>query len=172
MGTEWRKTPSHQGGFVLDAGIHQIAGIRSLIGPDALSTVIAYTSQIKPHLKPLDTVNAIFRTRGGATGSLSLSMGLPAPGSSYTFSYEEGTVVLADDLKKVTITKGEEVVEREFDNSTSGMFEEVQAWGEGLVKGEMDPLQGTAEALADLEVMEGMFRSGDEGGREQRFECQ
>lgn len=97
MKTEWRKTPSHQGGFVLDAGIHQIAAIRSLVGPDALSTVIAYTSQIQPHLSPLNTVYSIVRTRAGVTGSLSISMGVPAPGADYTFSFEKGGHHCADE---------------------------------------------------------------------------
>lgn len=163
---------------MLDAGTHYVAALRSFTAQDPLDAVIASTSQVQPHLPPLDTAHAILRTRGGATGTLSISMGLSTAGADYRFSFERGSVVVTDWLKKVRVTRfgrdgGEdEVSEREFETGTFGMFEEVRAWGEALARGVEDPALGAGEALADLEVLEMMFRSGEAGGAEQKLEHQ
>jgi len=50
--TEWRKDPKHQGGFVLDGGIHSIAGLRLLMNGagEEITRVSAFTNQLQKHL--------------------------------------------------------------------------------------------------------------------------
>ncbi|PWY88944.1 hypothetical protein BO70DRAFT_426639 [Aspergillus heteromorphus CBS 117.55] len=82
--TPWRRHPSHEGGFVLDGGVHIIAALRLILGPEnPLTTVSAMSSLHQPHLHPVDTVDALVRTRSGAVGCISLSYGA-APGTNGT----------------------------------------------------------------------------------------
>ena len=39
-----------------------------------------------------------------------------------------------------------------------------RAWAKAIRRGEQDPQQRPEEALADLEVLEAMLRSGERGG--------
>lgn len=50
--TEWRKDPKYQGGFVLDGGIHSIAGLRLLMNGagEEVTRVSAFTNQLQKHL--------------------------------------------------------------------------------------------------------------------------
>lgn len=75
-GTDWRRVPAYQGGFLLDAGVHHAAATRLLLGPDARpASVRAVTKQVQPHLPPVDTVSAVLETASGATGTFQLSCG-------------------------------------------------------------------------------------------------
>ncbi|KAG9713455.1 hypothetical protein KCU73_g16512, partial [Aureobasidium melanogenum] len=46
-----------------------------------------------------------------------------------------------------------------------GVRQELKAWGESISQGKADPLQTPQEALADLEVLESMIKSGEAGGK-------
>ena len=60
----WRKVPTHQGGFLLDGGVHFTAGLRLLLGPDnPLVSISAHTSQMQEHLPPVDSIEATAKVR-------------------------------------------------------------------------------------------------------------
>lgn len=181
--TDWRKRPNHQGGLVLDAGIHFVAQLRSILGSEnALESVSAYTAQVQPHLPPLDTLHCLLRTKSGIIGSICVSAGtLYLDGAEISFSFEDGAIIseagkviikAADLEAKKEGRKEVDTEEQEFDLSTYGVKEEVIAWAEGLVLGKPNPAQSVEEALADLEVMEKMFKSGQENGALQKLEYQ
>ena len=55
--TSWRKQPEYMGGFLLDGGVHLIAGLRMVLGSETqIKSVSAHTQQIQPHLPPVDTI--------------------------------------------------------------------------------------------------------------------
>ncbi|PKS07493.1 hypothetical protein jhhlp_006097 [Lomentospora prolificans] len=181
--TDWRKQPTHQGGFVLDAGIHFIAYLRSILGHEnALESVSAYTAQVQPHLPPLDTVHCLMRTKSGVVGSICISSGTLYLESSETlFSFEDGAIIAeagkvivkSADLEAKKEGRNEvDTDEQHFDLAHYGVKEEVFAWAEGLVSGRPNPAQSVEEALADIEVMEKMFKSGQENGAVQKLEYQ
>ena len=61
--TEWRKNPTHQGGFLLDGGVHFTAGLRLLPGPEnTISHLSAFTMQLRKDMPPFDTMDAAIRT--------------------------------------------------------------------------------------------------------------
>lgn len=60
---------------------------------------------------------------------------------------------------------------REFARET-GVPAEVAAWAAGVVSGERDGRLAPAEALADLELVEKMLRSGEQGGAPLELELQ
>ncbi|MCJ1333037.1 hypothetical protein MMC10_009731 [Thelotrema lepadinum] len=184
--TEWRKTPSHQGGFVLDAGVHFIAALRQLLGSDTVATVSAFTTQNQKHLPPLDTLDACLKTKTGGTGTVSISFGTTLSGSEYTVGFEGGSVsVVPGTLQKMvhgkeqradvgtvtTLIDGKEETKQIEDEGT-GVVPEIRAWGEALVAGKPNPKQSPEEALADLEMLENMFKSGDAGGAPQPCKLQ
>ncbi|KAI5458894.1 oxidoreductase [Mariannaea sp. PMI_226] len=169
-GTEWRRKPEYQGGFLLDGGVHQAAATRLLLGADARpSTVSAATRQVQAHLPPIDTVNAVLETASGATGTFQLSCGSTLNTFDWDVACEKGSIKIRGETLTVT-QDGKESVEK-FERTT-GVTEEVAAWAEGLVKGRPNELQSPEEALADLEFLEKMFVSGEQNGAVQKYEYQ
>ncbi|EXJ94536.1 hypothetical protein A1O1_02932 [Capronia coronata CBS 617.96] len=157
--TSWRKTPTHQGGFLLDGGVHFTAGLRMMLGKDnPLVTLSAHSAQLQEHLPPVDTVEATGKTKNGAVGTISISFGTTAKGSEWTIGGDKGYVSLSKD--EVTVDGKTEKVE---DDGT-GVGPEVRAWGNALATGIVNEKQTPEQALADLELVEAMLRSGEQGG--------
>ena len=74
--TSWRKQPGYMGGFLLDGGVHFIAGLRMVLGSETkIKSVSAHTQQIQPHLPPVDTISATIQTDTGACGIFDVSFG-------------------------------------------------------------------------------------------------
>lgn len=174
--TAWRKTPEYQGGFLLDGGVHFAAITRLLIGTSADSapaSVVAQTYLAQKHLAPIDSVSAVVTTRSGASGTYQHSAGSTLSSFDWDVAYEKGALRIADG--KVTVTSssaaGGEPVTREFERS-SGVAEEVAAWAGALAEGTTHPLLSPEEALRDLEFLEKMFISGEQGGAAQTYELQ
>lgn len=158
--TSWRKVPTHQGGFLLDGGVHFVAVLRLLLGKDdPLVSIAAYTAQLQEHLPPVDTVEAVGRTKSGAVGSIGISFGTPNGGSEYHVESEKGFVSVSE--KVVTVGDKQETIEEE----GSGVAPEVRAWGEGLAGKKENVLQSPREALADLEIIEACLKSGEQNGK-------
>lgn len=169
--TPWRTEPGYQGGFLLDGGVHYAAASRLFLsGDNAVASVRAFSDQVHPHLPPIDTINAILKTRSGATGSYQHSAGTQLSAFAWDIGFEGGTVKAEGDEVTVTPKGGEKTV-KTF-GRTSGVSEEVAAWAEALTSGTPNALQKPEEALADLEFLELMFRSGDKNGELQTYELQ
>ncbi|KAL4923495.1 Gfo/Idh/MocA family protein [Aspergillus undulatus] len=159
--TPWRKTPKYQGGFLLDGGVHTLAGLRLILGrgPNSLKTVSAQTAQLQEHLPPIDTVDALLTTASGARGTLSLSFGSEFKDSVLEFTCEKGVVSLVGD--RLTINGAATDIPFE----GVGVKEEVEAFAASIIAGTLDERLQPEEALADLEVLESMIKSGEDGGR-------
>ncbi|KAJ2896794.1 oxidoreductase family protein [Zalerion maritima] len=174
--TSWRKKPDYQGGFLLDGGVHFIAAIRRLLGPDnSAEEVVALSSLTQPYLAPIDTVNAIVKTKSGVVGSFLQSVGTHLePCEEYSIACENGLVTV--NRKGVSVMRVMEDGKRETEMKefewNSGVKSEVQAWAESLSSGNPNPLQSPEEAFADLELLEKMFRSGEEHGSKQALHFQ
>ncbi|EON69762.1 hypothetical protein W97_09025 [Coniosporium apollinis CBS 100218] len=161
--TAWRKTPEYQGGFLLDGGVHFIAGTRLLLQPENAPTrVSAFTARLQEHLPPVDTVDATWKTKSGVSGTFSVSFGTTFSGSEYTLACEKGTVTVLRSMVKIVKDGKEET--KEFSGEGAGVKQEVKAWGEGIESGNQDPRQTPEEALKDLEVLEAMLQSGEGNG--------
>ncbi|OLN81158.1 hypothetical protein CCHL11_09522 [Colletotrichum chlorophyti] len=169
--TAWRKQPAYQGGFLLDGGVHFAAALRLVLGEEAApASVAAFSDLAREHLPPIDTINAIVKTKSGASGSFSVSMGTSLSAYDLEVAGENGSVILSRDDLTVKPLDGE--ARTTHFKYTSGVKEEVQAWAEGLVPGEPNPLQSPQEALADLEFLEKIFRSGEQDGAPQKLQLQ
>jgi predicted dehydrogenase len=170
--TEWRKKPEYQGGFLLDGGVHFVAGIRSMLkgGGEKVASVSAFTTLLKEYLPPVDTVDSIWCLSSGKTGTFSVSFGSTFSGAEWTVACEGGTVSVDRDEVTIVPKGGEKRVEKVKDEFGdvgvgSGVKMEVFGWARSLVSREWDARQSAEEGLADLEILEAMVRSGDERGK-------
>ncbi|OXG36200.1 NAD-binding Rossmann fold oxidoreductase family protein [Cryptococcus neoformans Bt120] len=59
--TEWRKRPQHQGGYLLDAGVHN-AGVLRTVLPSPITHLSAHTALNNEHLPPYDWLSVITRS--------------------------------------------------------------------------------------------------------------
>jgi glucose-fructose oxidoreductase len=158
--TSWRKIPEYQGGFLLDGGVHMVAGLRLILGStEHMTAVSAQTQQLKDYLPPVDTVDAVVSTASGATGIISLSWGSDFNDNIFEFACEKGVVTLRFD--SVTVNGVEHHIE--FDGK--GVGPEVAEFAKTIVNGSsVAKRQTPEEALADLEVLEQMLQSGEKKG--------
>ena len=141
---------------MLDGGIHRVAGLRFLLGPEnTIVRLSALTAQIQEHLPPADTIDAVLKTKDGATGTLSISYGTSFTGSEWAIACEGGTIRVNRSTVTTIFDGKEEVVEVE--DERTGVPPEVRLWGEALVKGERNEKQIPEEALADLELVIALF---------------
>ncbi|OOQ83394.1 NAD-binding Rossmann fold oxidoreductase family protein [Penicillium brasilianum] len=170
--TDWRKVPTHQGGFLLDGGVHYTAGLRYLLGPDTFITRLsAFTTLLKEHLPPVDTVDAILKANTGIQGTFQLSNGTTLVGPEWTIGCENGSVSVENSKITVRTSDGKEDVHNIEDERT-GVPPEVRQWGQALAAGKVNPEQSPSQALADLELLELMLRSGESEGQPQTCHCQ
>ncbi|KAJ5585055.1 uncharacterized protein N7459_004855 [Penicillium hispanicum] len=158
--TAWRKTPEYQGGFLLDGGVHMLAGLRLILGSEEhITTVSAQSQQQQEYLPPVDTVDAVVRTRSRATGIVSLSWGSFFSDNIFEFACEKGVVTMHFD--GVTVNGKDYPIE--FDGK--GVVPEVAEFATAIVNGRpVEKRQSPEEALADLEMLEGMLQSGEKRG--------
>ncbi|KIW03136.1 uncharacterized protein PV09_05778 [Verruconis gallopava] len=165
--TDWRKTPTHQGGFLLDGGVHLIAGLRQLLeaGNERLKHVSAFTNSIEEYLPPVDTINAIVKTESGISGTLQISFGTTLRGNEWTVACENGVVSVIDVLDSVVtvMVDGKKTI-LPLANEKTGVPPEVRVWGKALANGTALKAQEPESARADLEIIELILRSGEKGG--------
>lgn len=170
--TEWRKTPEYQGGFLLDGGVHYAAATRLMLGgaESQVASILAKSTLVKKHLIPIDTVTAIITTKSGAIGTYSHSVGSNMSLFDFEFSYENGSISFGPssssrgDVIKVKPVGGDEIVQEFSELSRiNGVPSEVKAWAQAILDNKPNPLQSAEEALADLEFMESIFKSGETG---------
>ncbi|KAI0625980.1 NAD(P)-binding protein [Pyrenophora tritici-repentis] len=163
---EWRKKPEHQGGFLLDGGVHFVAATRLLLqgGGQKINKVSAFTAQLQEYLPPVDTLNATMQLGNGASGTLSISFGTTDTGSEYLVACEKGSVHVS--RGKVIVTRdGKEAETKEFPDKGNGVNQEIKAWAKSLEEGKRNEMQSPEEALKDLEILEVCLMSGEQGGK-------
>ncbi|KAM0435843.1 hypothetical protein ACHAPT_002734 [Fusarium lateritium] len=166
--TPWRGQPQYQGGPLLDGGVHYAAATRLFLqGDSKAASVSALTSLTQEYLPPADTVNALVKTKSGASGTVQFSFGSHIEASEWDFGLERGAVKLSGDTITVKPANSKETV-KEFPQ-TSGVSEEITAWAEGLVSGKQNLLQSAQEGMADVEFVEVMLRSSEKDGMPMKY---
>jgi len=148
---------------LLDGGVHWTAGLRLLLGPENTVTHLsAFTNQLRKYLPPVDTVDATMKTKSGATGTFSVSFGSTLTGFEWIVACEGGSVTVSNSV--VTTMINGKAEKKEIKDERTGVPPEVRKWGEALVNGTRNEKQIPEEALADLELVENMLKSGENGG--------
>ncbi|ROT42049.1 NAD(P)-binding protein [Sodiomyces alkalinus F11] len=170
--TAWRKTPEYQGGFLLDGGVHFIAALRSMLAAaegEEVTQLTARSALLQPRLPPVDTVYGVLTTRGGVSGTASISFGIEfKAGLQCQVVTTEGSVTMTS--SEVTVVRrgggdgGAQVVEKTQFGRDSGVKAETEAFAASIARGGVDARQTPLEALKDLQILEGLLESGAAGG--------
>ncbi|KAI5479865.1 NAD dependent oxidoreductase [Pseudohyphozyma bogoriensis] len=168
--TAWRKTCAFQGGFILDGGVHFIAGLRHML-PSPLAKLSAFVTQVQPHLAPSDLLHAIVETETGVQGSVRISWGIESTVKRlYSFYGPLGRVEVDfspyEDNKFVVTTtlvgQEPEVVKA----VAEAVVQEFAYFGKALLAGpgsaeaeDVERRSGPRATLKDLAVIQGALSS-------------
>lgn len=157
---------------MLDGGIHQVAALRVLLGEEAQpASLTGYSALLQKHLPPVDTVTSVWQLKTGVAGTFHMSFGSTYSKKETTIVGEKGSVSIIGDNVVVRKVDGEST-EKAFDWKDYGVKPEIAAWAASIEAGKADPRQSPEQALADLEILEKMLRSGEEGGKSQTLSFQ
>jgi predicted dehydrogenase len=157
-GSAWRESGEVRGGYILDGGVHHVAGLRLIVGE--IAQVSATVKQVAPHLPPADTVAAHLSFANGATGTYLASYAVAAPWPSYLYLVgDKGALRMQRGEIELTVD-GETEVRR--CNKFDGVELELIAFADAIRSGR--PHTNLAEeALHDLAVVDALLRSAAEG---------
>ncbi|GAB1315436.1 hypothetical protein MFIFM68171_05646 [Madurella fahalii] len=169
--TEWRKTPAHQGGFLLDGGVHFVAALRFLLDAagQEIKQLSGFSALLDEKLPPVDTVHAVALTQDRKNGTIGISFGTEfKSGLEVEIVTTNGAVVWSPtEVKTVARNAGGgdgKVEERKQFPQDSGVQAEVVAFSRAIEAGRADALQAPLEALKDLEILQRLLESGAQGG--------
>lgn len=156
-----------RGGYLLGGGIPFVAGLRYLLGAAGLDIthVAAFTSLLKQHLAPSDTIHATIQISNGNSGTFSLSFG-----AEYKYAFEIQVVT----EKGAVIVKPSGIMMTTRDNRKGqtfsfkpckGVRQEVTAFAQSIKNGRVDKRGTPEQALLDLKVLQAMVQSSEEAGK-------
>ena len=165
--TGWRNAGNLPGGFLLDGGVHQMAGLRLAMGE--AQTVSAFADQFAPDLPPIDTLTASIRFESGALGTFQVTRAADAPGfGSLRIIGTDGSMTVERD--RVLLTTYPNGNRSDADGQTEeiaveglqGVRNELVALAEAIRHG--TPHRNTPQAAAkDLRLIEAMLESAARG---------
>ncbi len=159
MGSTWRNSGEVPGGYLLDGGVHHVAGLRVLLGE--IESVCAMTTAHREDLPPADTMSAALRFSNGVVGTYLIT---------YAVGSAQGTdaVHIGGREGSLRVSRGELVLERD-GQSERKEFNVLISVREELAAFVAAVRDGTAhrnspqEALQDLAVVEAMLESAEKG---------
>ena len=159
----------HQGGILVDSGVHFAAGLRSLLyaASQEISSLTAFTSVSSSFPPITNTLYAAIQIRNGNSGTFHISFGseyrtefaieITTDRGSVTFEADKVVCIRRDSSGKTT----EETTALRLDNGVKG---EIQAFAESIQNGVADERGVPEQALADLRLIQRMLESDEEGG--------
>lgn len=169
--TDWRREPTHQGGFLLDGGVHFVAGLRKIL-PSKLSQISAFTRLNREYLAPVDTIHATWQLEDGTTGMFGVTFAASRFKYDIELSGQDGYIKASMFVPEsvVTLVKDGKEEKKAFkDANKQAILGEFVAFGKAVLEGIPDQSGSPEEALADLAALEYMLKSGEEGGLPYQF---
>jgi predicted dehydrogenase len=157
--TAWRRDNSHPGGYILDGGVHHIAGLRMILGE--VKSVAAHTTQNRPDLPPVDTVAASIEMESGLIGTYTVtySKGVNRETALHIVGSEGELQVRRGD---VTLIRDGEAVQTFEEDRYDSVQKELSAFARAINDGE--GLRATPqEALQDVAIVEAFLESARQG---------
>lgn len=147
--TGWRINHTYPGGFITDGGIHNIAGLRFLLGD--FQSGYAHVNQVNPKIGEIDTFSFIFRMNNNIQGTLNLLYtSIRHQDSALKIFGDQGTLLYIDN--HVILKKKYEPEQDEYFVFTDGYRNEFVDFYEAVRNGR--PVISTfGEAYRDLEVI-------------------
>ena len=160
--TVWRRTGTFPGGFLLDGGVHHVAGFRVVLGE--IEAVSAAAAAHRPDLPPADTLCATLRFANGVVGSYSVTYAARSGLGSAALHVVGSEGSLRVDAVTLTLWReGEQQTVQTFPPHHS-VERELAAFADAVLRGK--PHRNSAqEALQDLAVVESMLAAAESGRR-------
>ncbi|KAG2675017.1 hypothetical protein I3760_13G164400 [Carya illinoinensis] len=172
--SSWRR--NFTGGFILDMGVHFIAGLRMLVGCEIVS-VSAMTSHVDTTLPPPDNISSLFQLENGCSGVFVMVVSARLPkivwrivGLKGTLQIERGNL---DGRHGYLVSfYGSDGQNKSSFFSFSGVTDELKAFihdiSQATVKNgsayEAEPRLSFVEGARDVAVLEAMLESGARQG--------
>ncbi len=157
--TTWRNSGEVLGGYLLDGGVHHIAGLRVLLGE--IESVCALTAAHRAYLPPADTMSAALRFANGVVGTylITYAVGSTLGTDAVHIGGTEGSLRVS--RGELVLNRGEESERLEF-NVLISVREELAAFLAAVRDG-APHRNSPQEALQDLAVVEAMLASAQAG---------
>lgn len=157
--TAWRHEAGIPGGFVLDGGVHHVAGMRAVLGE--VASVTATTAHYRSDLTAPDTLTANLTFDSGALAAYSVTYAAGSPwygnlqvvgekGALRTSRVDALELTVGGDMQSIPIA------------ALQGVPGEVGAFADAILEG--IPHRNTPEqALQDVAVVEAMLQAAATG---------
>lgn len=172
--SSWRR--NFTGGFILDMGVHYIAGLRMVVGCE-VATVSAVTTHVDMSLPPPDNISALIRLENGCGGVFVLVVSSSAPKIFWRVTGSKGTLQIERGNKDGQHGYTVHFYSASGQSKSSfhpfcGVTEELKAFihdiSEATVKDEAsysaEPRSSFIEGARDIAVLEAMLESGRKQG--------
>ncbi|MFS7916069.1 putative glucose-fructose oxidoreductase [Helianthus anomalus] len=168
--SSWRR--NFTGGFILDMGVHYIAGLRMLVGCEVAS-VSATTSHVDTTLPPPDTISSLFQLENGCSGVFVMLVSSKSPKIIWRVVGLNGTVQVERGNKDgqhgyvVTLFTANKETKSTF-YPFSGVTEELKAFLSDISRASLqngNKIEAEArltyiEGAQDVAVLDAMLESG------------
>jgi predicted dehydrogenase len=147
--TSWRIDHQYEGGFVTDAGVHNIAALRDLLGE--LKPLGGHKRSLNPEIGRMDTLVACFAMEGGGRGVFNSFFSAHGPSSSELRIFGDlGTLLLKD--SRLILYSGEKSVSEEDFGEDNGYKGEYEDFYKAIANGGK-PKSSFAQAERDLDTI-------------------
>ncbi|GAB2218351.1 hypothetical protein Drorol1_Dr00001571 [Drosera rotundifolia] len=172
--SSWRRNV--HGGFILDMGVHMIAGLRMLVGCEVTS-VSAFTHHVDVTLPPPDNVSSILQLENGCSGVFVMSVSTRSPKIFWRVVGLKGTVQVERGIEGGR--HGYLVLKYDSNGQSTSSFypfcgvtEELKAFIYDISKYSLEKVSdhepdhrlSYAEGARDVAVLEAMLESGQKQG--------
>lgn len=171
----WRR--NFTGGFILDMGVHFIAGLRMIVGCE-ITTVSAIARHVDMALPPPDNLCALFQLENGCAGVFVMVVSSTSPKIDWRVVGSNGTLQIERGNENgqhgytVLLYKADGHCQRTF-HPFSGVKEELMAFvhdiaqaasKEGVAGHKAEPRSSYVEGARDVAVLEAMLESSTKQG--------
>ncbi|CAM8949670.1 unnamed protein product [Rhodiola kirilowii] len=162
------------GGFILDMGVHFVAGLRMLVGCE-IESVSAMTSHVDLSLPPPDNISSLFKLENGCSGVFQMIVSSRSPkitwrvvGLTGTLQVERGS---KDGKQGYTVSLYSSDGQcKSYFYPFSGVTEELKAFIHDIssfkadISFKAEPRLSFTEGARDVAVLDAMLESAGKGG--------
>jgi len=140
-GAKWFVQRKHQGGIVLDIGVHMADVLKWIMGD--VVEVAATTRTLTRGIDVTDTAAALFRCKNGGTAVLELSWATPAPGSLIEVYGTAGKVRMGFTREPIELTRiGRKGAEVSYPEVKKGIPDSFDCFIKAIRNGTKSPTPG------------------------------
>ncbi|MCF8240360.1 MAG: Gfo/Idh/MocA family oxidoreductase [Melioribacteraceae bacterium] len=156
--TKWRKNHKYPGGFLTDAGVHNIAAIRYLLGD--INSCFAFTKSINKKIGSHDTMSVQFDMNNNISGLYNLYFSVNGNWNDQLLIFgEKGTIEIL--MNKLIVKRDGKKDKVEEWNDDHGYYAELLNFYNAIRNGETI-VSSVEEAYKDLKVVLGALRSAEQ----------